>query len=122
LGAALAVLDHYAFLITLPLKPHRPLMPKGAILGRGPAIGPRQPDQTMSHLVERTPVRSSTTDGGQSYLVGLSVDGQWLAVETRGLGGGIFRSQRDALAYAAFETGRRPNAVTLSPHPIVFTL
>jgi hypothetical protein len=53
-----------------------------------------------------------------AFLVGQSAEGHWLAVETHGLGGGIFRSRRDALHYAAAETGRRPDAVRLSSTPI----
>ncbi|AWN50256.1 hypothetical protein DK419_26045 [Methylobacterium terrae] len=49
-----------------------------------------------------------------AFLVGRSAEGHWLAVETHGLGGGIFRSRRDALHYAAAETGRRPDAVRLA--------
>ncbi|MBY0296239.1 MAG: RAG2 PHD domain containing protein [Methylobacterium sp.] len=76
----------------------------------------------MSHLVEESQPIPPATDGQLSFLVGLSSDGHWLAVETHGLGGGIFRSQRDALNYAAFETGRRPDAVRLSPDPLDFKL
>ncbi|KMO10886.1 hypothetical protein [Methylobacterium platani] len=53
-----------------------------------------------------------------AFLVGQSADGHWLAVETHGLGGGIFRSRRDALTYAAAETGRRPDAVRLAGTPL----
>lgn len=49
-----------------------------------------------------------------AFLVGQNAEGHWLAVETHGLGGGIFRSRRDALHYAAAETGRRPDAVHLA--------
>ncbi|KMO42190.1 hypothetical protein VQ03_11615 [Methylobacterium tarhaniae] len=49
-----------------------------------------------------------------AFLVGRSAEGHWLAVETHGLGGGIFRTCRDALHYAAAETGRRPDAVRLA--------
>nr|WP_128564365.1 RAG2 PHD domain containing protein [Methylobacterium crusticola] len=76
----------------------------------------------MSHLVEPPLSAPSVSDGHLSFLVGPSLEGHWLAIETHGLGGGIFRSQRDALNYAAFETGRRPDAVRLSPDPLVFKL
>ena len=52
------------------------------------------------------------------YLVGLDPEGHWIAVETHGLGGGIFRSQEAALDFARFETARRPGAV----HPVDGTI
>jgi hypothetical protein len=52
------------------------------------------------------------------FLVGQSAEGHWLAVETHGLCGGIFRTRRDALTYAAAETGRRPDAVRLASAPL----
>jgi hypothetical protein len=52
--------------------------------------------------------------GAHHFLVGQDREGHWLAVETHGLGGGIFRTCRDALHYAAAETGRRPDAVRLA--------
>ena len=76
----------------------------------------------MSHLVEPALSTSLAPNSHLSFLVGLSLEGHWLAIETHGLGGGIFRTQRDALNYAAFETGRRPDAVQLTPDPLVFKL
>ncbi len=45
------------------------------------------------------------------FMVGRDAEGQWLAVETHGRGGGIFVNQASALRYAAFETDHRPQAV-----------
>ena len=55
-----------------------------------------------------------TDAGTASFLVGCDAHGHWIAVETHGLGGGIFRDREAALHYAAFETDRRPGAVRLS--------
>ncbi len=54
-----------------------------------------------------------------SFLVGQDGEGHWLAVETHGLGGGIFITRDAALNYALGETGRRPGAVTSTAQPIV---
>ncbi|KAB1070325.1 hypothetical protein F6X51_23070 [Methylobacterium planeticum] len=51
---------------------------------------------------------------GLHFLVGQDAQGRWVAVEARGLAGGIFRSRRDAIHYAAAETRGRPDAVGLS--------
>ena len=54
------------------------------------------------------------------FLVGQDREGHWLAVETHGLGGGIFASRAAALHYALGETAKRPGAVTLAPQPIAW--
>ena len=53
-----------------------------------------------------------------AFLVGQDGEGHWLAVETHGLGGGIFVNRDAALHYALGETGRRPGAILLTPGPI----
>ncbi|WP_091715136.1 RAG2 PHD domain containing protein [Methylobacterium phyllostachyos] len=57
-----------------------------------------------------------------SYLVGQDGQGHWVAVETGGRAGGIFRSRQDAIRYACLETGCRPDDVKLAAGPIVFQL
>jgi hypothetical protein len=56
------------------------------------------------------------------YLVGRDGEGHWLAVETHGLGGGLFRSEAAAIRFAAFETGRRPGAVQRALEPLILRL
>lgn len=53
-----------------------------------------------------------------TFLVGLDAEGNWVAVETHGRGGGIFADRGTAIRYAEFETGRRPRAVRLSAKPL----
>ncbi len=75
-----------------------------------PRDGRANPDPPMPRSVDtKIPARLPL-----AFLVGRSAEGHWLAVETHGLGGGIFRTCRDALHYAAAETGRRPDAVRLA--------
>ena len=57
-----------------------------------------------------------------SYLVGQDGEGHWVAVETGGRAGGIFRSRQDAIRYACVETGCRPADVKLAAGPIPFRL
>lgn len=53
-----------------------------------------------------------------AFLVGQDREGHWLAVETRGRGGGIFTNREAALHYALAETARRPGGIALAPEPI----
>jgi hypothetical protein len=64
--------------------------------------------------------RPLTAAGGQqrSFHVGQNREGLWVAVETTGVAGGIFKSRDAALHYAAFETDRRPGAVRFVAEPI----
>ncbi len=63
-----------------------------------------------------TPSRSG--EATVSFLVGRDGEGHWLAVETHGLGGGLFRTRDTALHYARDESGRRPGAVRVVEEPI----
>ena len=57
-------------------------------------------------------------DAPPAFLVGQDGDGHWLAVETHGLGGGIFRSRDTAVRYALHESHRLPGAVRIADSPI----
>ena len=57
----------------------------------------------------------------QSYLVGQDREGHWLAVETHGLGGGIFRTRSDAIHFAQFESDHDPDAVRFTSEPLGFS-
>jgi hypothetical protein len=66
--------------------------------------------------------RSPVAAAPSSYLVGQDGEGHWVAVETGGRAGGIFRSRQDAIRYACVETGCRPDDVRLAADPILFQL
>ena len=53
-----------------------------------------------------------------TFLVGQDGEGHWLAVETHGLGGGIFKSRDKAFRYARDESHRLPGAVRFVDGPI----
>ncbi len=50
----------------------------------------------------------------QDFLIGQDDEGRWVALETHGLGGGIFISRDAAMHYALGETSKRPGAVSVS--------
>lgn len=66
--------------------------------------------QNSRHLA----VASLPDSEAPSLLVGQNGRGQWLAVESRGSGGGLFATRDAAMRYAANECGRRPQAVRLA--------
>ena len=68
------------------------------------------------------PALSAASGTPLSYLVGQDGEGHWVAVETGGRAGGIFRSRQDAIRYACVESGCRPDAVRLAAGPIPFRL
>ncbi|MDP4004975.1 RAG2 PHD domain containing protein [Methylobacterium sp. NEAU K] len=68
------------------------------------------------------PVRSPAAETSSSYLVGQDGEGHWVAVETGGRAGGLFRTRQDAIRYACVETGCRPDDVPMAAGPIRFKL
>lgn len=46
-----------------------------------------------------------------AYVVGRDAEGHWLAIETHGIAGGIFRTEAAAIRFAQDETFRSPGAV-----------
>lgn len=49
------------------------------------------------------------------FLIGKDSHGRWVAQDQRGLCGGLFLSRTEAIRYAMFESGRRPQAVIMVP-------
>ena len=74
----------------------------------------------MSSFADRTSALQTHLSGADacSFIVGRSREGAWLALETRGLAGGIFVSRDAALHYAEFETDHRPGAVGFASRPL----
>ena len=68
-----------------------------------------------------TDVESLALSDHHSFVIGQDPEGHWLAVETHGLGGGIFRSRADAVHYARFEADHAPDAFRFASEPIAFT-
>ena len=57
-----------------------------------------------------------------SFLIGQDTEGHWLAIETHGRAGGLFKSQDAAERFAAFETAHRAGAILFSADPIQLKL
>jgi len=49
------------------------------------------------------------------FLVGRDRDGHWIARDQSGLRGGLFVDRAEALKFAMFENGNRPQAVVMVP-------
>lgn len=60
-------------------------------------------------IVAPLPLSPST-----SFIVGQDIQGHWVAVETHGLGGGLFRTRDAAIHYAVDLTDHRPDAVVIA--------
>jgi hypothetical protein len=59
------------------------------------------------------PSRSSSQSS--LFLLGKNSRGNWVVQDSRGLCGGLFRGRAEALRYALFENGNRPQAVIMVP-------
>jgi hypothetical protein len=49
------------------------------------------------------------------FLIGRDRDGRWVVRDLQGLRGGLFVGRTEALKYALFENGNRPQAVVMVP-------
>lgn len=49
------------------------------------------------------------------FLIGKDSHGHWVVQDERGLCGGLFVNRAEALHYAMFENGNRPQAVIMVP-------
>ena len=58
---------------------------------------------------------SGTSSRFRRFLVGRDSCGRWIAQDQRGLCGGLFVSRAEAIRFAMFESGRRPQAVIMVP-------
>ena len=70
--------------------------------------------QTKIPATRQAPVESH-------FIIGQDVTGQWLALETRRLGGGLFKSCQSAIRFVELETGHRAGAYEFSPTPLSLT-
>lgn len=59
-----------------------------------------------------------TLETGGLFLVGQDASGRWLAIDTAHRGGGLFKSRADAIHFAEFESGHRPDCIRFSPVPL----
>lgn len=62
----------------------------------------------MNHKEPPSPLQSL-------YMIGRDSEGHWVVQDQSGLHGGLFVNRAEALKYALFENGRRPQAVVMVP-------
>jgi hypothetical protein len=60
------------------------------------------------------PPSASCTDSSL-FLIGKNSRGNWVVQDQNGLYGGLFVNRTEALKYAMFENGHRPQAVIMVP-------
>ncbi len=67
----------------------------------------------MKNLIARDtePIRSDAP----LFLVGRNSRGNWVARDQKGLCGGLFVGRADAVKFAVWESGNRPEAVAVVP-------
>ena len=58
---------------------------------------------------------SSNRSTSSPYLVGKNSHGDWVVRDQTGLRGGLFVNRAEALKFAMFENGHRPQAVIMVP-------
>ncbi len=66
----------------------------------------------MRHTEPPSPSLCSPTP---LFLIGRDREGHWVVRDLKGLRGGLFVGRAQALKYALFENGNRPQAVVMVP-------
>jgi hypothetical protein len=56
------------------------------------------------------------------YMIGRDHDGHWVVQDQSGLHGGLFVNRAEALKFALFENGRKPQAVVMVPGTLELNL
>jgi hypothetical protein len=69
--------------------------------------------QRMEKIMPEQEPPSGSSSRFPRFLIGKDSRGRWVAQDQRGLSGGLFISQAEAVRYAMFESGRRPQAVIM---------
>lgn len=58
---------------------------------------------------------STTSHHPSQFLIGRDSRGHWVVQDEKGLCGGLFVDRKQALRFAMFENGNRPQAVVMVP-------
>ena len=69
-------------------------------------------------MVELEPPSTRSQSLHRLFRVGRDSRGNWVAQDQQGLRGGLFAKRADALKFAMFENGNRPQAVIMVPGTI----
>lgn len=68
-----------------------------------------------SVMAQSEPPSTPSSSPSRFFRIGRDSHGNWVAQDQHGLCGGLFTSHADALKFAMFETGHRPQAVIMVP-------
>jgi hypothetical protein len=60
------------------------------------------------HVPDRSPA-------APTFLIGQDSEGRWVVQDRRGLCGGLFVNREEAIRYAMFESGLKPQATLMVP-------
>jgi hypothetical protein len=60
-------------------------------------------------------VKPSSSSRSSLFLIGQNSRGDWVVQDESGLRGGLFVNRAEALRFAMFENGNRPQAVIMVP-------
>jgi hypothetical protein len=66
----------------------------------------------MKHVEPPSPESSTSAS---LFLIGKDSHGNWVVQDQKGLYGGLFVDRTEALKFAMFENGNRPQAVVMVP-------
>jgi hypothetical protein len=66
----------------------------------------------MKHAKPPSTASCSTTS---IFLIGRNSRGNWVVLDQQGIRGGLFVDRSEALKFAMFENGNRPQAVVMVP-------
>src|SRR5258705_7499742 len=69
--------------------------------------------QTRRHVMDKPP--SPHCSRSSLFLIGRNSRGNWVVRDQKGLCGGLFVDRAEALKFARFENGHRPQAVIMVP-------
>jgi hypothetical protein len=69
-------------------------------------------------MIESEPPSTRLPSPPRLFRVGRDSRGNWVAQDQQGLCGGLFAKRADALKFAMFENGNRPQAVIMVPDVI----
>jgi hypothetical protein len=69
----------------------------------------------MKRHIRETETLSGISSRFPRFFVGKDSRGRWVVQDRQGLCSGLFVNRTDAIRYAMFEGGRRPQAVIMVP-------
>ena len=76
----------------------------------------QQMDQPIDQPMDQSePPSTAAAPSSRMFHIGMNNRGNWVVQDPQGLCGGLFVDRAEALRFAMFENGRRPQAVIMVP-------